>query len=108
MSDITPIYAPKRSCPRDRGFWYCDKCWDRFFDEGSEVDFPIPMRGCGRVTDGLICGKTHQGYEWCKECKAAGRTEPNPHIGEFEIVGMVKEKDAFPEPESPGHDLLPA
>lgn len=88
--DVTHIRAPKRACPRDLGLWYCCDCTREHLEEQSWLDFPIPMHGCGKSFGGKICGETHLGYKWCGECQAANRTEPHPHIGEFETVGMIR------------------
>jgi len=90
LPDVTCIRAPKRGCPRDLGYWYCKKCTKGHLEEQSHLDFPIAMRGCGQSFDGKVCGETHLGYEWCKECQAVNRVKPHPHIGEFEVVGMVQ------------------
>lgn len=85
------IYAPKPSCPRDLGFWYCDDCVQAHQDEQSCVDFLIPITGCGRrYTKGAVCGETHMGYRRCDECEGEGR-ESHPHIHEFEVVGEIRE-----------------
>jgi len=87
--EVTNMYAPKRSCPRDLGYWYCDGCTQAHLEEQSELDFPIQIRGCEADFGSRICGVTHLGFVWCDECEVAGRTEPHPHIGEFETVGRI-------------------
>jgi len=87
---MTNMYVPKRSCPRDLGFWHCEECVKNHLEEQSWLDFPVPIRGCGKPFDDKVCGKTHLGYRWCKECQADGRTEPRLHIGEFEVVGRIQ------------------
>ena len=91
LPTLTSTYAPKQSCPRDLGYWYCDGCVRVHLEEQSELDFPIQIRGCGETFDSRVCGVTHLGFVWCDECKAAGRTEPHPHIGEFEVVAQMAE-----------------
>ena len=87
---MTSIYAPKRPCPRDLGRWYCNECLAAHEKEQSEVDFMIPLVGCGRtVLPGWVCGETHLGHEWCDECSPSKRT--SSHAGEFEIVGTIEE-----------------
>lgn len=92
MRSKEAIYVPKRPCPRDLGYWYCDECKELHLEESSSVDFPIEMESyCGNreFEDGKICGVTHLGFSWCKECQEKGTFEPRLHIGEFEIVGYI-------------------
>jgi len=87
-----PIYAVKRPCPRNLGLWYCDECKAKNLEDSSNIEYPLEMWSyCGNreFEDGKICGKTHLGYEWCKECQAKGTFEPDPHINQFEIIGYI-------------------
>ena len=90
---MTRIYAPKKPCPRDLGYWFCDECRAKHLEEQSWLDFPIPVTGCGvESLEGPTCGATHLGYEWCDECKASNRVALHPHCGEFEVVMILREK----------------
>lgn len=84
-----PINAPKRSCPRDLGYWYCDDCITDYLERSSNSDVPVEMHSCRKQENGNVCGETHLGYAWCEECKAQGRTVPNQHIGEYELVAVM-------------------
>lgn len=86
---MTTIWAPKRPCPRNLGVWYCVACQEKHHNEEYLADYAIAWQGCGKYSGGKICGVTHLGFEWCDECKAAGRT-PNPHFGEFEAVAEIR------------------
>ncbi len=89
------VWMPKPSCPRDRGVWYCDECRERHTVELTLADDYLPRReGCDRVFGDKVCGGTHQGFEWCDECKAAGRIELDLHIGEFvSVAGRRSDED---------------
>ena len=86
---MTNIYISKRPCPRDLGYWYCSKCLTKHEIEQSLVDFSLPITGCGRISSEWVCGETHLGFEWCKECRTARRTMS--HAGEFEVIGTISE-----------------
>lgn len=89
MNDSMAV--PKRSCPRDHGFWYCETCKEKHLSEQSEVDFVLPIVGCGKQWEGKICGNTHLGFSWCEDCITANRLKHH-HIGEYEIVATVEGK----------------
>ena len=83
------IWAPKQSCPRNNGYFYCEECYREALDQAIETDYPCdinqyPFRGCGKNVGGKYCGYTHLGYSWCKDCLKERRLECN-HYG-FEIV----------------------
>lgn len=84
------IYTPKRSCPRDLGFYYCDECYAKALDVSVATDYPASPEGCGKIVDNKACGYSHLGYEWCTECQQANRRK-HSHIGEFVVVATIKE-----------------
>jgi len=85
------IYTPKRPCPRDLGYWYCDDCREKYLEEQSNCEYPFSPTACGRKFGENQCG-THQGSGWCDECKTKGTFVPHPHWGEFVIVGTIQER----------------
>lgn len=90
--EIDYIVAPKRPCPMDLGYWYCDKCLLEWREEQAESEYPIKHPPGCRVALGslLMCGKTHRGHMWCNECQERGTFEPRAHIGEWVTVGTIK------------------
>ncbi len=90
--EATPVYRRKPSCPRDRGYWYCEECVEEFYEslQGERTDPKHPL-GCGKVQFEKRCGETHLGYEWCDSCVANGNAQygrTTPH-GEYEVAEVV-------------------
>lgn len=92
------IWAPKRSCPRNDGYFYCEDCYQKALDKATDTGYPCdikqyPFRGCGKNVEGKYCGYTHLGYSWCEYClmekQLTGKLECQ-HYG-YEIVGRIPE-----------------
>ena len=86
------IWARKQSCPRNKGYFYCEECYNKALEEA--IDYPCDIkehfgRGCGKEFNGKYCGYSHLGYSWCKECLEKGIKECN-HYG-FEVVSVIRE-----------------
>jgi len=86
------IYTPKQSCPRDLGFYYCDECIEEALEISIATDYPADPVGCDKIENSKVCGYSHLGYSWCKECEEANR-KTHSHIGEFEVVATIGEME---------------
>lgn len=88
------IWARKKSCPRNNGYFYCEECYNKALEKASDTDYPCDIKehfglGCGKEVKGKYCGYTHLGYSWCKDCLRRGIKMKNHY--DFEAVSVIKE-----------------